>query len=80
MRKSVITIQDYLDMAIDEKTQYTIMGVIKPRSVKLASGLSKKFVITDSVNDLQCRYEGQTPTEVKEGDTAVVTAICPNSL
>lgn len=80
MRKSVMTIQDYVDMSIDEKTQYTIMGVIKPRSIKLASGINKKFVITDSVNDLQCKYDGETPTEVKEGDTAIVTAICPNVL
>jgi hypothetical protein len=50
MRKSVMTIQDYIDLNIDEKTQYTIMGVIKPRSVKLASGINKRFVITDSVN------------------------------
>ncbi len=45
-----MTIQEYVDMNIDEKTQYTIMGVIKPRSIKLASGMSKKFTITDSVN------------------------------
>lgn len=56
-----MTIQDYVDMNIDERTQYTIMGVIKPRSIKLASGMSKKFVITDSVNELHCKYQGQTP-------------------
>lgn len=61
MRKSVMTIQDYIDMTVDEKTQYTIMGIIKPRSIKLASGISKKFTITDSVNELQCKFEGQTP-------------------
>lgn len=43
-------------MNIDEKTQYTIMGVIKPRSIKLASGMNKKFTITDSVNELNCKY------------------------
>lgn len=56
MRKTVMTIQDYVDMNIDERTQYTIMGVIKPRSIKLASGMGKKFVITDSVNELHCKY------------------------
>lgn len=73
-----MTIQDYIDINIDEKTQYTIMGVIKPRSIKLATGLNKRFTITDSVNDLNCKFEGGTNIEVKEGDTAVVTAICPN--
>lgn len=62
MRKSVMTIQDYVDMAVDNKTQYTIMGVIKPRSIKLVSGMNKKFIITDSVNELHCKYDGQTPT------------------
>ncbi len=51
-----MTIQDYIDLNIDEHTQYTIMGVIKPRSIKLASGMGKKFVITDSINDLHCKY------------------------
>ena len=50
MRKSVMTIQDYIDLTIDEKTQYTIMGVIRPRSIKLATGMNKKFTITDSIN------------------------------
>lgn len=62
MRKSVMTIQDYIDLTIDEKTQYTIMGVIKPRSIKLASGMSKKFTITDSINELHCKYDGTTAT------------------
>ena len=41
------------------------MGVIKPRSIKLATGLNKKFIITDSVNDLNCKFEGATNIEVK---------------
>ena len=60
-----MTIQQYIDLKIDEKTQYNILGVIKPRSVKLATGLNKRFVITDSVNDLNCKFEGFTSSEVK---------------
>lgn len=55
-----MTIEDYLAQIVDEKTQYTIMGVIKPRSIRLTGGMTKKFIITDSVNDIFCKYEGIT--------------------
>ena len=50
-----MTIEDYLAQIVDEKTQYTIMGVIKPRSIRLTGGMTKKFIITDSVNDIFCK-------------------------
>ena len=54
------------------------MGIVKPKSIRITTGLNKKFIITDTINDLKCRFEGFTTTELKEGDTAVITAYCPD--
>ena len=43
------------------------MGIIKPRSIQLASGLGKKFKITDSIQELNCKFDGITTMEIKEG-------------
>ena len=74
-----MSIEDYLSININENTQYTITGLVKPKSIRISTGLNKNFIITDTINDLKCRFEGFTTTELKEGDTAVITAYCPNT-
>lgn len=75
-----MTISDYLrNNQIDEKTELTIVGTIKPRSVRnKTTTLGKDFVLTDHRNDLSCSYEGFTKGEFREGETTLVKGYCPN--
>lgn len=41
-------------------------------------GLNKRFTITDNTYDINCRYEGTTAAELKEGETTIITGYCPN--
>jgi cytochrome c-type biogenesis protein CcmE len=75
-----MTINDYLhNNSIDEKTELTIVGTVKPRSIKnKASSLGMDFVLTDQRNELNCSFEGFTKGEFKEGETTLVKGYCPN--
>lgn len=62
-----MTIDDYLqNNSITDKTELTIVGTVKPRSVRMkATALGKDFVLTDHRNDINCSYEGFTKGEFK---------------
>lgn len=75
-----MTVSDYLaNQTITEKSQLTIVGTIKPRSVRLSrTALCKDFVLTDARNELECTYNGMVKEEFKEGETTLVQGYCPD--
>jgi|JI6StandDraft_1071083.scaffolds.fasta_scaffold11878_6 cytochrome c-type biogenesis protein CcmE len=62
-----MTITDYLNnRTITEKSELTIVGTIKPRSVRMSkTAMCKDFVLTDNRNELECTYNGMVKSEFK---------------